>query len=71
MSDKGKVIDTLIRGFQFITEEVERDFASAASVAKFAHGRHAFQIRYQDGKVFRVAVEEWDEGRQQPVLPDG
>ncbi len=64
MSDKAHVISQLITGFVFETEEIDKDHAE---VTRFAHGRHAFQIRYGDGKVFRVAVEEWDEGRQQPM----
>jgi hypothetical protein len=62
MSDKAEVVDLLISGFQA---------TDWSSVTKFAHGKHDFQIRCDDGKVFRVAVEEWDEERQQAVLPDG
>jgi hypothetical protein len=65
MSDKSHVIAQLITGFVFETEEIDKDHAS---VTRFAHGRHAFQIRYPDGRVFRVAVEEWDEGRQQQTV---
>ena len=63
---KGYVLKRLISGFLFETEEVDHDHAR---VSKFAHGRHDFQIRYEDGKVFRVTVEEWNEGKNCPALP--
>lgn len=75
MSSRKELTDKLIGG---ILREANVNFMMAAdlgkepdrfTVTKFAHGRHDFQVRFEDGAVFRVAVEEWDEERQQPKLP--